>query len=105
MWQQMQSSFQKYPTSFAVWANQFQLQHIFPKEITLLGDKADLFYQQIYTDSYRPNILFITNKMFDAKLNLIANQSKTNEMIFRLCQENVCLPQFDKLDDLLLAIK
>jgi uncharacterized protein YyaL (SSP411 family) len=105
MWQQMQSSFQKYPASFAVWANQFQLQHIFPKEITLLGDKADLFYQQIYTDSYRPNILFITNKMFDAKLNLIANQSKTNEMIFRLCQENVCLPQFDKLDDLLLAIK
>ncbi len=89
MLQQVQSSIEKFPSSFAKWANALLFEVHGYQEIAIVGKSAFTFSKEL-SNEYQPNRVIMASEFGDEDFPLLHGKLATAETLFYVCQNYAC---------------
>jgi uncharacterized protein YyaL (SSP411 family) len=103
MLRQVQSSIEKYPTSFAKWANAMLFMVHPLREIAIIGKKSKVIAKAI-SNHYLPNRVIMATDTENQTYPLLEGKAVGNETLIFVCQNYACQLPLRSVDEMMRII-
>lgn len=103
MLRQVQSSIEKYPTSFAKWANAMLFMVHPLREIAIIGKKSKVIAKAI-SNHYLPNRVIMATDTENQTYPLLEGKTVGNETLIFVCQNYACQLPLRSVDEMMRII-
>lgn len=92
-----------YPSSFAVWCAEWQIQAKGMVEATIIGENAKKYYAELNTKKYKPNVSYIVS-INENTIESLRGKQIMGETLIYICKNFTCLAPFKDVNKALTEI-